>query len=208
VSFWIKICGVRSSESAAAARDGGADLVGFNFVSSSARFVQPALAAELARSLGPHTRAVGVFVDPTPEQIDRVLGEVPLAFIQLHGSEAPERVQLLADRAPVIKALPVDAAFTLARLLPYRGLVAAYLLDAPRPGSGQGFDRAQLAGLAAEAPILIAGGLHAANVAQAIEELRPGGVDTASGIEREGCPDPIRIAEFCRAARAAAQRYP
>jgi len=199
----VKLCGVRTEASAEAAR--AAELVGLNFVAGRRRAVEPRLArrlAEIARPAG----IVGVFIDPSLELVESVHAEVGLDAVQLHGDEPPELCRAIARRLPVMKALAVDERFTAEHLKPYEGIVARLLFDARTEGGGQPFDWSRLAEIPRSTPFLLAGGLTADNVGRAIAEVHPDGVDTASGIETDGQPDPARIAAFLTAARGEATR--
>lgn len=201
MSTTIKICGVRDEAAAIACEAERVDLVGFNFVRTSRRYVEPRFAATLD-ALAPSCAAVGVFVDPTAAEIEAVISQVELRFVQLHGRESIEQCAEFAKRWPIIKALPVGEDFDPEPVRAYAAVTQAILLDAPRPGSGQTFDWSALSGLECAAPLYVAGGLDPDNVSQAITMLRPNGVDTASGVEVDGAVNPDRIRAFCAAVRS------
>ena len=195
----VKICGITNSEDAAAAIDGGATAMGFNFWPRSPRYLAPERAAEIATPAG--VLRVGVFVNETRERVAEIARIARLDVAQLHGEETP------ADYPAAIavwKAARVSQGFDIGAL---RDCPAqALLLDGPAAelygGAGRTFDW-KLAASAAK-PIVLAGGLDATNVAAAIALARPWGVDACSRIEREpGKKDHRMMLEFLRAARQA-----
>jgi phosphoribosylanthranilate isomerase len=200
---FVKICGTTSEDDALLAVAMGADAVGFVFAPSP-RQVAPQLAADIVKRLPPHIIGVGVFRDEAPKRALSIAQQAGLRAVQLHGHEPPEVSEWLSTRIPmVIQAFPAGDA-RVRRAGEYHA--HAILLDAPNPGSAQVFDWA----LAAEVPpghkVMIAGGLDADNVGAAIARTHPWGVDVVSGVEREpGHKDPMKLRDFIRAARAAAQ---
>jgi len=199
----VKICGVRDVAGAKACRDAGADLVGFNFVPSSKRFVCPSTARTLVSLVGSE-RAVGVFRDQDEPSVMSACLEAGVRWVQLHGGESRSRCESLRARGfRVIKALSITTGTTAEQIGAYGITTDLLLFDAAVPGSGKAFDHDLLAALRPAHPFLLAGGLHPGNVAEAIRSVAPDGVDTASGVERGGKVDPSRVAAFCRAAREA-----
>jgi phosphoribosylanthranilate isomerase len=211
VSRVVKICGVNDPAAMHAAAAAGADLVGFVFFPPSPRAVTPEQAAALAM---PGPGRVGLFVDPTDEQIAAVLAALPLDLIQLHGEETPARCAGVRARfgLPVMKALGIAAASDLDALADYAPAVDRFLLDAKAPpgaplpgGNAAPFDWTLTAGREIPRPWLLAGGLTPENVAEAIAASGARGVDVSSGVEKaRGVKDPARIAAFVAAARGAA----
>ena len=203
----IKICGITRVEDARMAWAAGADALGLNFYPRSSRYVVPEVAAALARTRPALGAVVGVFVNAAPEHIREVVRTCALTAVQLHGDEPPEAC---ADYGvPVIKALRVRSAEDVTRARAYVGVgdVTALLLDGAAPGyggGGVGFDWSLVAGLAdVGVPVLVAGGLNPANVAEAVRATRPYGVDVASGVEtRPGIKDADAVRAFVRAARS------
>jgi phosphoribosylanthranilate isomerase len=209
----VKICGITNLGDAQAALEVGADLLGFNFYPTSPRFIQP---KECARILDVLERGglrtdrvtmVGVFVNATLAEVRGVLDACDLDLAQLSGDEPPEMLSALSERA--FKALrPADTS-ALERslaLYPRRSAPPAWLVDAYRPGAfggtGQVADWSLAAGLAARAPIFLAGGLTPENVGAAARQVRPWGVDVASGVESApGRKDREKMIAFIRAAR-------
>jgi phosphoribosylanthranilate isomerase len=206
----VKICGLTRLEDALAALDAGADLLGFNFHPASPRYIETAACAQMVSELrkrGVKTVLVGVFVNRPAGEIAAVLDACHLDLAQLSGDEPPETLAALGRRA--FKALRARDAQGLEeswRVYPMRTSPPACLVDAYRPGlyggTGQLADWSLAGRLARRAPILLAGGLTPENVAEAIRQVRPWGVDVASGVEASpGRKDPARVLAFIRAAR-------
>ncbi len=210
----VKICGITNREDALAAVSAGADMLGFNFYPGSPRCISPETCAEIMRALaGYNVVTVGVFVNAAAEEIETTLQTYGLDLAQLSGDEPPEVLNRLGERA--YKALrPADEAGLKAGLgrYPQRTLAPAWLVDAYRPGAfggtGQVADWGLAAGLAAQAPVLLAGGLRPENVAAAIAQVHPWGVDVASGVElRPGKKDTQKMAAFIQNAKKATDRH-
>lgn len=206
----VKICGLRQADHIAAAADAGARYVGLVFFPKSPRAVSAPEAAALAQHVPMGIARVGLFVDPDDSLLDRTLGQVPLDMIQLHGSESPDRVAAVKafTGLPVIKAVGVADPDDLPALTDY-GLVADMLLvDAKPPreaelpgGNGLSFDWRLLAGRRWLRPWMLAGGLTAQNVAEAIRLTGAPAVDVSSGVETEpGQKDENLIRAFVAAA--------
>lgn len=208
----VKICGIKDSAALEAARQAGADMVGFVFFPPSPRAVTPTEAGLLVRSYKDGPKRVGLFVDPDDATLAATLAEVPLDILQLHGEETPARAGEIRARfgKPVMKALGIGSKADLARLPDYVDKVDYFLLDArPPPGSALpggnalAFDWALMKGEHPPRPWLLAGGLTPANVAEAIAASGAPGVDVSSGVESaRGIKDPAAIAAFIAAARS------
>ncbi|MDQ7842769.1 MAG: phosphoribosylanthranilate isomerase [Armatimonadota bacterium] len=196
----VKICGIRSASAAVAAAEAGADAIGLVFAPGR-RQVTVDQARAIVAALPPFVTRVGVFVDEDPARIREVAASVPLDLVQLHGSESPRYCAALG--LPVIKAVRMRDRTSGAALGEYR--VAGFLLDSFEPnlagGTGKPFPWALAAGLRAPAPLILAGGLTAENVGEALEIVRPYGVDVSSGVETDGRKDPAKIREFIRRVR-------
>ncbi|AUH34605.1 phosphoribosylanthranilate isomerase [Paracoccus tegillarcae] len=206
----VKICGLRQAAHVEAAVHAGARFLGFNFFPRSPRCVTAAQAAALMADVPPGVASVGLFVDPDDALLQETLALAPLDMIQLHGHEAPARVSEVKQLTglPVIKAIGVAAPDDLDALWDY-GLVADMLLvDAKPPrdavlpgGNGLAFDWRLLSGRKMLKPWLLAGGLTAQNVAEAIRLTGAQGVDVSSGVETApGQKDSDLIRDFIAAA--------
>jgi phosphoribosylanthranilate isomerase len=200
--MFIKVCGTTNEDDALLAVALGADAVGFIFAPSP-RQIAPQIAGDIVKRLPPEIVTVGVFQDEPPERVLRIAHQAGLQAVQLHGHEPPTTARWLGPRVPmVIQAFPAGDA-RVRRAAEYGAHVI--LLDAPNPGSGLVFDWSLAAELPAGQRLMIAGGLNATNIAAAVAQARPWGVDAVSGIEREpGRKDPIKMREFMAVARAAA----
>lgn len=202
----IKICGLRDADTALIAAECGADAIGLVFAPNSPRYVDPERAWEIASFLPPFVATVGLFVNPSPEQVDEVREQCPVDFVQLHGQESEPVVR---DCGPmVIKAVRFDPATIEAELRRWSRFeeIEAILVDGSAGGEGVALDWRALADVqdACDHPIILAGGLTPENVGEAIRIVRPWAVDVSSGVERErGVKDPALIAAFCRAVREA-----
>jgi phosphoribosylanthranilate isomerase len=192
MSLIVKICGLSNEETLDAALASGADMVGFNFFPKSPRFVTPARAAELARRVAGRAEIAAVTVDMDDAALAEIVEAAGLDWIQLHGSETPERVAAVARRfgRPVIKALAIASAADLARAADYYAVAERLLLDAKAPkdatrpgGNGAAFDWSLLAGFDPDIPYLLSGGLAPGNVAEAVALTGAPGVDVSSGVE-------------------------
>ncbi len=199
----VKICGITRLDDALAAARLGADAVGFNFWPRSKRHLPPADARAIVRRLPSFVTPVGVFVDPTRDEVLRAVDQSGIAVAQLHGDEPPELC--LSLPLPVLKAIRVADVHALAAIASYE--VQGFLLDAPTAGyggSGLTFDWELAAQVARELPIVLAGGLGPDNVAEAVRVVRPWAVDVASGVERApGVKDHDRMRLFIERAKEA-----
>ena len=204
MSTKVTICGITNLADAQAAVAAGADAIGFIFAPTSPRYVPLDQAAAIARALPPHVLRVGVFVDPEEETVMEAIAACGLNLLQFHGGETPEFCHQFGVMS--MKALRVRDAASLEALAEYH--TDAFLLDAYSAkglgGTGETFNW----NLATEAkkfgrPIFLAGGLTPENVAQAVQQVRPFGVDVSSGVERvPGQKDHDKIRAFIAAVRA------
>jgi phosphoribosylanthranilate isomerase len=195
--MFVKVCGITNREDGEAAVELGAGALGFNFYRKSPRFAEPAT-LDWIFELPAHVWKVGVFVNEEPSVIRRMVSELKLDVIQLHGDEQP--ADCPRDMR-VWKAIRVDYAFDASRLRKYP--TEAILLDGPAGraygGTGLTFDWTVAAGLPVK--VVVSGGLHAGNVQTAIECIRPWGVDVCSRIEKSpGKKDHASMAEFLKVA--------
>jgi phosphoribosylanthranilate isomerase len=197
----VKICGTTSEDDALLAVAMGADLIGFVFAPSP-RQVAAQKAADIAKRLPSEIVTVGVFRNELPERVVDVAVRAGMGAVQLHGYETPEQTRWVRARIPfVIKAFAAGDE-RIARAADHGA--DAILLDAPTPGSGRIFDWTLASSAPPGVPLMIAGGLTPANVAAAIAQTRPWGVDVASGVERSpGVKDPVKLRAFIANAKAA-----
>lgn len=209
----VKICGLSTAPTLDAALSAGADLVGFVFFARSPRHVSLEVANALAARARGRARTVALTVDADDATLAAIIDAVAPDFLQLHGSETPDRVAAIRARfgISVIKALPVAVADDLAAVPLYARIADMLLFDAKPPpgaalpgGNGLAFDHTLLAGLDPGIPVMLSGGLVAENVAAAIRLVRPAAVDVSSGVEcAPGEKDEDKIRAFIAAARAA-----
>lgn len=199
--MWVKICGITSEEDALIAVAMGADAVGFVFAPSP-RQMSPSAVQAITRRLPPEIVTVGVFRDERPQTVVDVVHRAGLKVAQLHGHESREDCGYVAVRVPaVIKAFEAGDA-RLQRAGEYGADVI--MVDAPSPGSGRVFDWKLAEGAPRGRRLVLAGGLDASNVAEAIRTVHPWGVDASSGVEHApGKKDATKIRAFVQAAKAA-----
>ena len=204
--MFVKICGITTEEDALLAVAVGADAIGFVFAPSK-RQVAPPRVADIVKRLPQEVLTVGVFRNEAPKRVAQIVDQAGLQAAQLHGSETPEIVQQVKlDVRTVFKAVAAGSpAFDHAEAFG----ADALLVDAPTPGSGQVFDWRLAEGAPTTVALILAGGLTPDNVGDAIDKVRPWGVDVSSGVERSpGVKDPILVRDFLRAAKAhAAPRF-
>ncbi|KKB35413.1 phosphoribosylanthranilate isomerase [Bacillus thermotolerans] len=197
----VKICGIRDIDTALYAKEINTDAVGFVFAKSK-RQVTVDQAAEIADELKGGPLKVGVFVNETQENIERIAEQASLDIIQLHGDEPPELAEAL--RLPVVKAFSFQKGAQLSDMLSYP---ADYiLLDSPigpyRGGNGTSFDWSLLEKETFDrSRLILAGGLHAGNVQEAIQMIKPYAVDVSSGVETDGSKDRQKMKQFIQAAK-------
>ncbi|WP_102028933.1 phosphoribosylanthranilate isomerase [Salirhabdus sp. Marseille-P4669] len=192
----VKICGVKNSETVQAAVDDGADFLGFMFAKSK-RQISLEQAKELAATVLEPVQKVGVFVNPTLEEVETAIREVKLDFVQLHGEESPSFCRNVS--VPVIKAFSITSRLDLAKVMEYE--TAYYLLDSAggkyRGGNGKVFDWRILEDVQMDrSRVMLAGGLTPANVQEAIQTVKPGVVDVSSGVETAGEKDLVKLRAF------------
>ena len=193
---WIKICGMTSEAAVAAALAAGVDAIGFVFA-PSVRQLSTARARELALPARDRVRCIAVTQHPSQALVDDIIQVFRPDVLQTDiGDFAGLRLPDALPRLPVLR--------TGETMAPGNKLPALLLFEGPRSGTGQTSDWEAAAALAHQTRLLLAGGLHQHNVAAAIARVQPHGVDTSSGVEeRPGIKDPIKIAAFVSAARAA-----
>jgi len=198
--MFVKTCGITNEDDALLAVAMGADAIGFVFAPST-RQIAPQVAYDISRRLPTEILTVGVFRDELPSRVIDIAHKSGVKAVQLHGRETAAQTTEIAQQIRwVIKAFGAGD-----ENLPSADTYGTdlILLDAPDPGSGKVFDWS----LAGDAPdsvrLILAGGLTPDNVAAAVEEVQPWGVDVSSGVERApGKKDPIAVKRFIENARA------
>lgn len=208
----VKICGLKTAETMAAALDAGAAMVGLVFFAPSPRNVDLATAAALADQARGRARIVALLVDADDDLIARIVAQVRPDLLQLHGNETPARVGEVRRRfaVPVMKAIKVATADDAASAVAYRGIADLILFDAKPPkgadrpgGHGAKFDWSVIEAVGADADFVLSGGLTPENVGAAIRATGATAVDVSSGVESAtGVKDARLIAAFVAAAHA------
>jgi len=194
----IKICGITRVEDVLAAAHGGADAIGLVFYDKSPRNVERKQAALLSAAIPPFVTLVGLFVNASAENVRETLRQVPLDVLQFHGEEEPDFCRQFGR--PYLKALRVKNGLNLvqcaARYQDAQGLLLDAYIEGTHGGTGIAFDWSLIPqGL--PLPVVLSGGLHAGNVADAIMQVRPWAVDVSSGVESaKGIKDAAKIAAF------------
>lgn len=212
----IKICGLTREQDIDAAVAAGVDAIGFVFYAKSKRCLTPLRAAQLRRAVPAFVDVVALFVNPAEDEVRAVLDQVGPELLQFHGDETPQDCARYGHRflrAFRAGAPGLDTAEDLASACRAYGEAAGWLFDsysAGYGGSGHGFDYALLDDVKDDPvsrPLILSGGLNAENVGQAVQTLRPWGVDVSSGVEVEqGIKSSDRISFFVAAVQAADAR--
>lgn len=215
----VKICGTTSLEDARLSAEAGADMLGFIFYEHSPRNIAPEAAAEIVRALREELEQpplmVGVTVDEPVARVQALREQVGLDLFQLHGSEPPREVERLTPYAfkairPQNRGDAEAFVATYGASLPDNPDAPDFLLDAHHPwkmgGTGERASWAAAVVLARRYRLLLAGGLTVENVAEAVRDIRPWGVDVVSGVEAsKGVKDPEKVRAFIQVARGVAQ---
>lgn len=196
----VKICGITRPDDGATAARLGADAVGLVFYPPSPRFVNPDAARRIIAVLPPFVTAVGLFMNAEPAEVRAVLSKITLHLLQFHGNEEPD--DCAAFDLPYIKAVPMGANADIREYEQRFAAAVGLLLDSHgggQPGgSGQGFDWTRIPA-ERDKPLILAGGLHPDNVADAIRHVRPYAVDVSSGVESaKGVKSAERMRAFLR----------
>ncbi len=199
-----KICGITRVEDALAAAEAGADAIGLVFYAKSPRAVSVQQAREIIAALPPFVTSVGLFVDASRCELGEILDAVPLDLLQFHGDETPDECDHYGR--PYIKALRVkpgdDIAAQVARYANARGVLLDTFVPGIPGGTGEAFDWSLVPAQLSKS-VILAGGLNAANVAQAIGQVRPFAVDISGGVESaKGIKDAAKIHAFMEAVRS------
>lgn len=193
----IKICGLTREQDVRAAVEAGADAIGFVFYPPSPRYVSFERAAELARLVPPFVSIVGLFVNPARDFVREALGKVPLQVLQFHGDE--QETNCLGFGLPYIKAARMRPGLDLLKYAACFPGAQGLLVDAFVEGYGGGGETFDWSLIPRELPVplILSGGLHAGNVAEAVRRVQPWAVDVSSGVEAaKGIKDAVRIIEF------------
>ena len=199
--LFVKICGCTSEADTLLAVSLGASAVGFVFAPSP-RQVTVQLAGDIAKRLPEHVLTVGSFRDEAPQRVVEAVHAAALGAAQLHGHETAEETQWVRARVPVVIKAFRAGERAISR---FEQFGADYLLmDGENPGSGRVFDWRLAEGVADHHRLILSGGLRPDNVADAVANLRPAGVDVASGVESSpGRKDPLLLRDFITRARRA-----
>lgn len=196
----IKICGMTQERDIAQAIALGVDAIGLIFYSKSARFISIAQAKKLLAKHPVFVDVVAVLVNPTLAQVDEIISELPIQWLQFHGEESPEFCSQF--KKPYIKAIQATSTQAIEHLVAQHENAAAILLDTPsiqHGGTGEVFDW-ELIPKNLQKPLILAGGLNAANVAQAVNLYSPYAVDVCSGVEiSAGVKDHGKMSQFFNA---------
>jgi len=201
---FVKICGITSEEDALLAVAMGADALGFVMAPGSRRLIRPDAVRDIIKRLPPETVTVGVFRDERPERLVETIHHIGLTGAQLHGREPLSEVRWVRSRVKfVIQAFAAgDPALSAAA----NGPADVILVDSPDPGSGRLFDWKLAEGAPGGIRLMLAGGLSPDNVAEAIQRVRPWGVDVSSGVEASpGQKDARKLRRFIQTAHEAGE---
>jgi phosphoribosylanthranilate isomerase len=203
----VKFCGITRLEDAELAASLDAWAIGFILWPGSKRAADPAVAAGIGRAVRRRLETVGVFVNPTLDEVDRMVEGIGLTHVQLHGDEGPSFCAAVAQRtgARVIKALRVGSGADIRDAERFH--TEFHLLDTAagtaRGGTGRTWDWRLAAQRRSQVPALLSGGLTPENVADGIAAVQPWGVDVSSGVESApGIKDPARMEAFAAAVHA------
>jgi len=199
----VKICGITRPEDAEAAAAQGADAIGLVFYRPSPRYVTFERARQIALATPPFVATVAVFVNPTRDEVESAIGECGVTLLQFHGDETPGFCSGFSR--PYIKAARIRPGLDLLKYLSPHATARAWMLDAFHEdlwgGTGGAFDWSLVPRDAAK-PVILSGGLTAANVADAVRRVRPYAVDVSTGVEvSKGVKDAAKIAAFIGAVR-------
>lgn len=206
----VKICGITRLHDALMACEYGADLIGFNFYQASPRYIEPALCEKLVAEIKksyPRVTLVGVFVNLQVSEVNSIMKDCSLDLAQLHGDEDPDTILQIGKAFKAFRGIPDEETMN-AFISKKQTAPPTFLVDSSVAGvyggSGQAGDWSAAALLANKHPFLLAGGLRPENVANAIAQVRPWGVDTASGVEsKPGEKDSQKMKLFIQSVQTA-----
>lgn len=206
MALFTKICGITDPVALETALEFEADMLGFVFFPPSPRNLSLEAAVTLLDQVPSGTDRVGLFVDPSNDQLDAILGKARLDLLQLHGDETPERCRAITIYfgLPLIKAIKVSGPEDIEQARAYEDIVDWLLFDARPPkgatrpgGNGQAFDWDMLKGQSFKRPWLLSGGLTPDNLEEAVRRSGASAVDVSSGVESApGKKDPAKIRAF------------
>lgn len=204
MSVRVKICGITRVEDALAAVHLGASAIGLVFWRQSARYIPPSKAREIIAALPAFVTVVGVYVDPERDWVEETLSVTGLNLLQFHGNEPPEFCGRFSR--PYIKAVRVREGVDLlqyaTRYTGARGLLLDTYVEGEPGGTGHAFDWS-LIPRHLPLPLILSGGLHPGNIAEAVQRAQPWAVDVSSGVESaKGIKDAEKIAAFMRGVRS------
>ncbi|OGV03872.1 MAG: hypothetical protein A2330_10340 [Ignavibacteria bacterium RIFOXYB2_FULL_36_7] len=199
----VKICGITNVEDALLCESLGADALGFIFYKGSKRFVEPEVAGEIIAKLSPFTVKVGVFVNSSPEEINKTVMEIKLNVVQLHGDENPEVISKI--NFPVIKSFRIKNGFDFSVLTKYERV--SYLFDTYLPGGQAGSEKEyggtgkifnwKLIPEELRNKIILSGGISINNIEEIYKNIKPAAVDLSSSLEiKPGKKDREKVKEF------------
>jgi phosphoribosylanthranilate isomerase len=207
----VKICGLTSENSIKHAVTAGADYIGFVFFSKSPRYVTFSQAADLTALIPESVIKVALVVDPNNTLLSDMVKHVPIDMIQLQGRESPQRVREIKELTglPVMKAVGVSEPADLEIIDSYATVADQLLIDAKPPkgsilpgGNGLAFDWKLMSGKTWDVPWMLAGGLNAENVVEAIRMTGTAQIDVSSGVEKApGDKDPDKVTLFIQKAK-------
>lgn len=188
----IKICGIRTFDTAEIAVASGAHFLGFNFVPSSKRYINPSQALKIISLIKGKVKVVGIFQNAEINYVNKIASDLKLDFVQLHGSEDNKFISKI--NLPVIKSVSVNDQIQKIR-------AEYFLLDRVKRGKGEMVNLKEAVRLARDFPIFFAGGLKPENVTGVIKTVRPFAVDVAGGVETNGVLDHQKIKLFIKKAK-------
>lgn len=197
----VKICGIRSMESAVAAIEAGADFLGFNFVPISKRYIIPSHAKTIIDAVRHRVKIVGVFQDADIKTVNDTIALLDLNFVQLHGKEGPSFCRNITK--PVIKAFNLVPDFDYEVVSSAFGEydVAYYMVDREKQGEGKRLEAKSVKPLGDMFPLFVGGGLTIENISEVVASVQPFAVDVASGVETDGKEDLQKIQAFIKNAK-------
>lgn len=190
----IKFCGIRRPEDIEAVNETRPDLAGFIIVKDRRRYIAPEKVRELRQLLDPSVKVVGVFIDEDIDVVEELIKDKTIDIAQLHGNESEDYIRELKSRtgAQVIKAVGIRSSEDVERA--ERSPADLVIVDSPGGGTGNTFDWELLKKI--KRPYILAGGINAENINEAVEMLHPYGVDVSSGIETDGYKDKEKMKAF------------